>query len=288
TETVAATTGAEGAALDEPEEGETGETEDAGEGEEEAQPGEVVDGDVVVDAAERTKEAGSARVSTSMTVGGDGVEDQTFGGEGVFSFDDDVGEVMLDLGGVEGATVRSARVVFADYVVYYGLPAGFLAGNKRWLKLDPQGLADASAVDAGSLFLGSQADPAQFLLWLRAIGPTARRVGSETVRGEQTTRFDAVVDLRRLASQGPEGQEDAWRAYVESTRERLGLAEIPVQVWVDGDGLVRRLRHGYVFGPEGQQARTSSVTELWDFGVPVSVRTPPPGQVADLADYVRP
>jgi hypothetical protein len=262
--------------------------EEAGEEDGDAPAGETVDAAVLVDAAQQTEEAGSARVSTEITIGADGVEDQTFGGEGVFSFAENVGEVGLDLGNVEGATVPEARVVFADYVVYYGLPEGFLAGGKRWLKLDPQGLADASAVDAGSLFLGSQGDPAQFLLWLRALGPTVTKVGPDQVRGDATTRYDAVVDMQELAEQGPPGKQDAWKAYVESTQERLGLTRIPVQVWVDGDGLVRRLRNGYVFGEEGSQSSSVSITELWDFGVRVSVKAPPPRLVADLADIVRP
>ena len=271
----------------------TGETEtDAAEGGEdgdtEAGGGETVGPAVIAGAARRTAEAGSARVATTVRLSGDGFDEQAFGGEGVFDFREQAGEVALDLGGLDDATFSSARVIFADHAVYYGLPTGFLPGGQRWLKLDLQSVADATAVDFGSLFLGAQADPGQYLLWLHALGPDVERAGEETVRGVETTRYRAVVDLEALAGQAPAGREDEWAAYVESTRQRLGLDEIPGEIWVDADGLVRRMRQEYAFGDGVSSTATVTTTELWDFGVDVDVSAPSPDNVTDVTDLVRP
>jgi hypothetical protein len=253
------------------------------------EPSAVVEADpaLIADAAGKTAAAGSAKVATNVRVNDPGRGQVRFSGQGAFDFDERKGEMSLRLlEGDEGAFGGRSQAVFVDSSAYYKLPPGALGGNQTWIRLDLQNIADVSGLDFGPLVQGSQADPTQYLLWLSAIGPGVTKIGEEEIRGVPTSRYRAVVDLNLLESQAPPGKEAEWSAYVQTLRDRLGLDFIPVEVWIDDDGLVRRLYHEYGFAAEGTSAVVT--TELFDFGVDVNVQAPPPGQVAALDDLIRP
>lgn len=240
------------------------------------------------DAAAKTATLTSARVATEVTVSGASDGTQTFRGEGAFDFERKAGHVTLDLEGADAAALPSTELVFEDYVVYYGLPEGILPGGMRWLRLDLQSLAESSSLDFGSLVQGVQADPSQYLLWLAALGPEADEIGAEEVRGVPTTHYRATVDLRRLETQAPEGQEAEWQSYVQSLASGLGTNEVPVEIWVDDEGYVRRMRQTYPVAGNDGALSTTVTTELYDFGVEVDVQVPPADQVASINDLIRP
>ncbi len=249
---------------------------------------EAADPAVIAGAASNTVAAGSAKVVTNVRITVPGRGQDRFSGKGAFDFENRVGEMTLRLleGEGEGAAGSESKAVFADSSVYYQLPPGELPGGKRWIRLDLQNLADASTVDLGPLVQGAQADPSVYLLWLNALGPGVTKIGEEEIRGVPTSRYRAAVDLNLLESRSPPGQEAEWSAYAQTLRDRLGLEFVPVEVWVDGDGLVRRLHHDYGVAADGT---TSTVTtELFDFGVAVDAEAPPPGQVAAIDDLIRP
>jgi hypothetical protein len=249
--------------------------------------GEQVDPAVIAEAAAKTAEAKTARIATQVRVVEPGVGQDRFGGRGRFDFERRVGEMTLQL--VEGEAdtgFGNAKAVFVDSSIYYQLPPGALAGGKRWIRLDLQNVADASGLDFGPLVQGSQADPTQYLLWLSALGPGITKIGEEEVRGVPTSRYRAIVDLNLLEQQAPPGKEAEWAAYVQALRDRLGLAFIPVEIWVDEDGLIRRFNHEYGFSAEGTTAVVT--TELFEFGTPVNVQAPPVDAVVTLTDLIRP
>jgi hypothetical protein len=251
-----------------------------------AAPG-TADQALIADAAAKTAAARSARVATTVRVSDPGRGQVRFVGEGAFDFERRRGEMTLRLlEGEAGAFGNESKAVFADTSIYYRLPAGALPGGARWLRLDLQNVADATGVDFGPLVQGSQADPSQYLLWLSALGPGVTKIAEEEIRGVPTTRYRAVVDLNLLAGQAPPGKEAEWSAYVQTLRDRIGLEFIPVEVWVDGDGLVRRLHHEHGFAPEGKRATVT--TELFDFGVDVNAKAPPAEQATALSDLIRP
>jgi hypothetical protein len=255
------------------------------EAEQEVEP-EPVAPAVIAAAAAKTAARGSARVASTLRVSGPGDLRQSLGGEGAFDFERRTGRIEVGTDSPQGAPFSEATVVFVDTTAYYRLPPGALPGGKRWLQLDLQSLADASALDFGPLVQASQADPTQYLLWLGALGPEVTKAGETRVRGVPTTRYRAAVDLARLGEQAPRGRKDEWAAYGDTLRRRLGVETVPVEVWVDGDGLVRRLRLEYASEAEG--TATAVTTELFDFGVSVNAQAPPPGQVASINDFIRP
>jgi hypothetical protein len=134
------------------------------------------------------------------------------------------------------------EAVAADGSVYArgGPIAAFAQG--KWIRVK---------ADDPSFNLGA-ADPAQLLQYLRSTSKVEKR-GTATVRGVQTTHYVARIQPKQLKK------------------------AVPVDVWVDSQGLVRRLR---VATPQV----TASV-DLFDFA-DVSIDVPPNSDTVDLSNML--
>lgn len=141
-------------------------------------------------------------------------------------------------------------------------------------------------------------DPSQQLAYLKGVSDSVEELGEEEVRGESTTHYRAEVDLERAAEQqGPEAR----RAY-EQMAQQIGTSTLPVDVWLDGDGLIRRfeMTMNVPLPPQGApsngaqptvsqgetEGRITIVEELYDFGVPVNVEPPPEDQITDMSELM--
>ena len=174
--------------------------------------------------------------------------------------------------------------VFAGGVIYERFPdrlTGAL-GGKPWVKIDVKAV---TGVDPSALGQGQANDPTQGLAFLRGVSGPVREVGHERVRGDDTTHYAVTVDLERAVAQAPADQ----RAALQTLIDQVGVATLPVDVWIDGDNRVRREHLAYDLSkmhlPNQTTAPTGAIDatiELYDFGVPVVVNVPPPDQVTDL------
>jgi hypothetical protein len=96
-------------------------------------------------------------------------------------------------------------------------------------------------------------------------------VGAEDVRGEPATRYRTSVDLGLADERLPAGVS------VPSAPYRA-LSRLPVEVWLDSDGLARRI--AVTEDPTATPDRQVwAVVELWDFGLPVEINPPDPAEV---------
>ena len=236
------------------------------------------DSGLLVGAAAATADAGSSRVFVEASVGG-----QSFTGEGAYDYRADRGHLTLDLAAL-GAGLGEVELVFADHVVYYRLPAemGPLAGDKSWVKIDLEALGKASGSNLDALAQGNQTDPGQYLRWLKATGADVEEIGTESVRGVETTHYRASVDLDKVVETAAPEVRGATRAWIDRLKSELDSDVVPIDVWVDGDGLVRRIRQEY----EIRDTKTEITLELYDFGVEVDAKAPPPDDVVDLGDLL--
>jgi hypothetical protein len=110
-------------------------------------------------------------------------------------------------------------------------------------------------------------------------------VGSEEVRGVPTTHYRATVRLSDALAEVPA----AHRRQVEAAFEQLGDAEVPVDVWVDGDGLPRRIRMdmGAELGPMvGGKGPATMTLDLFGYGEPVEIHVPPADQVTPASEVL--
>ena len=109
-----------------------------------------------------------------------------------------------------------------------------------------------------------------------------------SIRGVDTTHYQATLDLGKAIDRAE--VPPALREKLEQllTPQGADAPKLPADVWVDGDGLVRRIRLHLDLGSflgaagNGDSAAAPSMTvsmDLYDFGAPVNVVAPPADQV---------
>jgi len=180
-------------------------------------------------------------------------------------------------------------------VVYMQLPGvlgGAKPGGPTWFKID----ASKRGAGGGSAFgVGGQSDPTKFLAYLETVSDGVRNVGTDVTRGVETTHYSASLDLGKAVDGA-----DVPPALRKNLAQLLApqganAPKLPADVWVDGDGLVRRIRLqldlGSFLGSAAANAGSAAspaitvTMDLFDFGAPVEVVAPPADQVSDLKDF---
>jgi hypothetical protein len=199
---------------------------------------------VLSGAQERTAEFDTLRFSIDGSAGG-----QRFAAQGAVDNRARRAQLTADLGS-QGST----ELLLDGSVLYVRLDglrhAPPLATS--WLSADLETVGAMLGDRLGELTEWAAEGPSRVLEQLRAVGEV-EELGSERVRGVETTRYRALVR--------PPGAAPDDRA-------------VPVDVWIDGDGLVRRLRAA---------VGTETVTvELYDFEADVAIEPPAPEQVTAL------
>ncbi len=214
-----------------------------------------------------------------------------FSGEGAFDYEAHRGRVAMDvssLGLPAGAGGGMADVLMAGDVIYMKLPVDPAElGGRPWLKLDVDTAAQQSGLDLEGLRKQFQNnDPTTALNALRGVSNDVKAVGTEEIRGTETTHYTATVDLNKAAQQSPPEARSA----VEQLGRQLGTTTFPVEVWIDGDGRLRRQRFSMDLSkvmapgarPGGLTGVMTTTVELFDFGTEVDVKEPPADQVTDF------
>lgn len=161
-----------------------------------------------------------------------------------------------------------------------GLPKG-----KTWVAL-PDGAA-GDAADMGGMLgpLDGGEDPAGLLASLTAASSSVTKLGPSVIRGVPVTGFSLKIDPAKAGAKIP----GADRAAVEAFLKSFGTAQIPVDVWVDSQNLVRREKLSLAM-PTGSGApagtKITMTTDFYDFGVPVRISAPPASQVAQESQFI--
>jgi hypothetical protein len=126
--------------------------------------------------------------------------------------------------------------------------------------------------------------------FLRGASDDIEELGKEEVRGVETTHYRATVDLEEAAEQGAEIGElsdemrEQLQAEIERMKAQTGLDTLPVDVWVDEDDLLRRMKMDLSFAVEGEQVGMDMTMDFFDFGVDVRVARPPADQTIDITE----
>ncbi len=249
---------------------------------------------VVLASVVKTAAARTARVAFEMSMSGLGsVSDVTANGDGAIDLGSGDSQLTMHFGGamasfvpggIEARTVGGVAYVRLPTIRGFELPAG-----KHWLEVDPSQLGGASA--GSPLGLGGGSDPTKFLAYLEKVSNSVHEVGSDEIRGVETTHYRASLDLGKAVDRAnvPPALRDAAGALLGQ------FGDVPVDVWVDAHGLLRRmrmeldlasfLRGAGASGTSGVSGATPTVTvslDLYDFGSPVRVVAPPADEVAPL------
>lgn len=224
--------------------------------------------DPVAQAAEKTRDVAGARFVMTATIT-EGGETLRFSGPGEIA---DHGRTLhmrmsmpaaiLGMKGLSGKDVTFDVVGRGKWFYFRGGPFSELAGGK-WVRMRD----DDPSFDIG------QNDPSKMLQFLRATSKVEER-GSERIRGVETTHYDARIQLDKVAERVSPDAERALRRAVEGG----GIKELPIEVWIGDDGLVRRLTMDW--HPRGSSIVTQ--IDLFDFG-DVHIAVPDANDAVDLS-----
>jgi hypothetical protein len=243
-------------------------------------------GDVVGAAVDATLAEGSARLELTTEIDGLPGSDEPVvaEGEGVVDFESGASTVTLDLasvlqgiglpgldGEVESRSVGDERWLRSPFF------NTVLGVTTEWLLLDV-GAADGEVDGLGQVGALTGNDPADQLRLVAAVDPASvEAVGEEDVRGDATTRYRGTLD----PADAPEDVPD-------TLVDQLGSAPIDVDVWVDGDGLVRRVATAVPLPPAAGGGAAQVELDLFDFGVDVSVEAPADDEVTRASELTDP
>ena len=227
------------------------------------------DGSLLATAVRNTEDAGGAEVAFQMEI----------------ELPGQAQPIVMAGSGVEDAKNRRASLTFEgpppigrmdvvqEDLVMYMRSAMFSGqfGGKEWMKMDLEAIGSSMGLDMSELPTVQTASDQLRMLESASDGMT--EVGTETVRGAETTHYSATVDVKRL----PNGERIA---------ELSGLEEMPVDVWIDGEERIRRMEVEQAMNAGGVQMSMHMAAEYVRFGVPVDVDVPDDDEVFDVGDMM--
>jgi hypothetical protein len=244
----------------------------------------------IVKAAFVTAQAGGAQVALSGTVSTGALPPPlTLNGTGAFNLGGHEGTFAVVVAGLPAATqsvlhgsTLQLREILKGGAIYVSSPlfASRLPGGAHWLRINLSQVEQALGLDPSSLTGGT--DPTQYLQDLRGAASSVRVVGHETVRGVLTTRYAATIDVEKAAEQAAGASRTQVHALVHKLLEKTGQSTLPVEVWVDGQGRVRKITLALATKAGGQSGTAHLTLEYFNFGAPPTITAPPPSEVFDI------
>jgi hypothetical protein len=206
-------------------------------------------------------------------------------------------ELTMDLSGIPGASALpgggagTVQMIFQDPVIYMNLPflAGKLPEGKTWMELNLTKVAQADGIDLSQFSSLDETDPTQFLEYLRASSGGVSTVGHETLDGVSTTHYHATLQLSDILARLPSGAQAAAKSALEKLDD---AGAIPVDVWVDAQGRVRRIQLSLGLSvPAGASASATEATSVsgtitmnfTSYGAIPAIVPPPASEVFDAS-----
>lgn len=255
----------------------------------------------------------SARFEGTMTMigaPGSGLEGElSIVFSGGYDLTNSASQVEMDLSGVMAAAAAGAseeeaaaiemfgglfedpmRVVVVEDRSWmkWGLISLLTGAGDKWI----EGEADQTSDMTTGFGFGGNGTPTDMLDLLADADAEVYEVGQEEIRGVTTTHYRAIVDTASLAAGlTPEEQAD-----LAAELGSGAIVEVPMDVWIDAEGLL----HRYVLdlseaalGQDGDSEFTGAtfVFDMWDHGQDLGITPPPTEEILtaeelnfDLAD----
>jgi hypothetical protein len=241
--------------------------------------GDAVALDPVANAATRTESAGSSRMLMEMSLG---MRGQKFfvNAEGAMDYKRRRGWLLMDFSQLaalnpSAPNLPRMKMLFDDTTIWMRVPPILTeaTGGKPWAR---------TTLERSSNAFGGmqQPDPSQMLDSLRGISGSVRAVGKTPVRGVETTHYSADVSLAKALAETPRAQRKTARAALKMFGR---LEKMPVDVYIDDAGRVRRMDMEYKLQSAGMTFEAEVKLELFDFGTRVAFKRPPATQVVDFS-----
>ena len=256
-------------------------------------------------AARTSADATSGRFAFSMDLSFPGAKEPfAFTGEGAFDAGSERASFTLDmssfaslLGGLFAGAKPTGAPDFGDpegwkieaimdgHVMYLRFPAMSeqLPGGKSWVRADLLKSGRAGGIDLGDFQQFTNNDPRAMLDFLRSVSGKVETVGTEELRGVATTHYRTTINPLDYEKLAPPDEREQLRSLVQDMVTQSGIGNIPVDIWLDGFGLVRKLSMAFSATEPGtsESAQASMAFELYDYGKDVAIELPPAAEVVD-------
>lgn len=251
----------------------------------------------VAEASAATAKKGTARMTVKITMEGVGLPlPLSVDAKGVTALDEPKGRLTMDfkpllrLAGAPPSTPGDVEVRFDGAQVYVKPPKVEelpIPGGKQWVAVDIARVAAAAGLPTKSLGKLFSIEPAAQLRALKA-AKGLKEIGKEDVAGAETTHYRGTFKLSDYIATLPAGE----RAEVKQGLEKLDALSgdgqsyddpVPADMWVDDDGVTRKLLSTQAFPAQNDQpgGKITQSYVLSDFGTPLDVTAPPADQTYD-------
>ena len=238
-------------------------------------------------AGEATQKAKTAQVDTVITMATPAVaahgatpaqpaRTTTMHGSGLFDFGKQIGSIDLTMPNGALHEVLTPASLYLHPGADPAAASAAAASGKGWSRVDIGKLSDGNLVSGGST------DPAMAIAMLAGTTPDVKYLGQDTVRGVAVAHYEGTLDLTEAANAPlPAGDANAAadKKALSNAAHAFVTTKIPFDAYLDDSGRLRRFVAKFQFVVPGQShtvAEVTSATELFGFGVPVGVATPPP------------
>jgi len=124
----------------------------------------------------------------------------------------------------------------------------------------------------------TEQNPTAELDYLRAAG-SVTDLGPAALDGVVTTHYHALVDLGQLAS--IEGDQQSPQQIATLEQELGGATTLPIDVWIDGSHLVRRLSLHLPIKQDGVTVNASLILDFLSYGAQPAPTPPPASEVTN-------
>ncbi len=230
----------------------------------------------VQESAQRTREANSMKMAMSM----DGMpQAQNFTMDMAVDVKKNLMSLNMDAAGqkiemiVDGATAYMKLAGLGDLG-----SLGGLGGGKDWIKFtDPEMIKSFTGGQGG---FGAGMNAKGFLDGFLGAGGTVEDLGMEDVRGVPTHHYKGTISASAAAASSGSTLTPEEKKQMEASLGKMG--DIPVEVWIDDDGLMRKMKMSMDGSAYGASGSIGLVMELYDVGQPVEIKVPSPDKVMDL------
>lgn len=181
-------------------------------------------------------------------------------GEGAFDYTKASGTFVMDLPEIEGMKIGRIEAILVDNVIYEKFPAHLAAnlGGKPWIKID---LNEALGAELAQLAQQAQSSNPTQITALTLGAENVEEIGQEEVRGTSTTHYKVTVSLKKALA---EAEDPNLKEVIEQTAAVYTSDTVPIEVWMDDEGLPRRMKFtmdlSQIEAPDAEEGVTGTWT----------------------------
>jgi hypothetical protein len=236
----------------------------------------------VAAAAEATSNVPGVRISFSGRAQGQGA--MTMSGKGVLNGETNSASIVMSASGSIAAGTQSFTLeeIVADGDVYLRSPelGSAFGGSGKWLLMRSEVFGDLLQSSASGT--GMSASPAQQLDALKDASYQVNEIEQERVNGVVATHYAALLDIDKLTEQLKGEVSGEFGDLIERSMDQVSSAT--VDVWIDGNGLIRREVASEAMGSLGLFTMTIDFSH---YGIRPNIQPPPSSQLFDVTPLMQ-